>query len=347
MPMIYEDALKKDISSGCFAPIYLLFGDDTYLKQHYASLISEKAFGGDPFFNLVCFDGDVDLQEVYDAVTQYPMMADTKCVVVTDFDFEHADLAESKRLNSLMDEVPAGCTLVIRFDSVEFDSKRSSRAKSLMEAVEKRGGKNVCLDHRKPAALVKMLVAGAKKYNCILADNTARYIVETVGDDIILLKNELYKLCSYCEEGGTIDKAMVDYVCVKSIDASIYDFAKLIFNCDITSALKMLDDMFFMRFEPIAILSTVTSAFVDVYRVFVGSKSGVSTSQISSDFGYGKRAFLLDRARGNIGKFDEKKLKRCFEELVGADTSLKSSGSNARTVLEELTVRLVYIIGER
>ncbi len=347
MPIIYEDALKKDVASGHFAPVYMLCGEDTYLKQHYAALISEKAYGGDPFFNLIKFEGDIDLQEVYDAVNQYPMMADSKCVVVTDFDFEHADPNENKRLCALIEDVPVGCVLILRFDSVEVDLKRSSRVKSLVTAVENRGGRVVSLDHRRPAELVKMLTAGAKKYNCQMDDSTARYIIETVGDDISLLKNELYKLCSFTNDGDVIDKSTVDYVCVKSVDASIYDFAKQIFACDITTSLKMLDDMFFMRFEPIVILSTVSSAFVDAYRVYTADKSGVPTSKIAADFGYGKRAFALDRARTNARKLDDKRFKLCFEQLLKADTALKSTGSDARTVLEELTVRLVYIIGER
>lgn len=78
MSFVYEDALKKDISAKDFAPVYLIFGDDAYLKSYYKDALSKKAYGGDPFFNLQKFESNVDLQEVFDAVNQFPMMADKK-----------------------------------------------------------------------------------------------------------------------------------------------------------------------------------------------------------------------------------------------------------------------------
>ncbi len=347
MPIIYEDALKKDVSSGHFAAVYMLYGEDAYLKQYYLKQISEKAYDGDPFFNLQQFEGDVDLQEVYDAVNQFPMMSDSKCVTLTDYDFEHCDADNLKRLCTLVEEVPAGCVFILRFESIEVDAKRSAKAKKLIAAVEKRGGRVASLDHRRPAALIKMLTVGAQKYGRQMDERTARFLLETVGEDISLLKNELYKLCGFVPEGGVIDIQTVEYVCTKSVDASIYDFAKQIFACDITTAIGMLDDMFFMRIEPIVILSTVSAAFVDAYRVFAGGKNGDSTAKIAADFGYGKRAFVLDRARANTRRLDDRKFRLCFEALLSADTALKSNGTEPRTVLEELTVRLVYIIGER
>ena len=47
MPIIYEDELRRDISSGRFAPVYLIYGDDSYLKNHYKDIdewVSEKHF---------------------------------------------------------------------------------------------------------------------------------------------------------------------------------------------------------------------------------------------------------------------------------------------------------------
>ena len=151
MPIVFEDAVSKDISSGKFAPVYLLFGEDAFLKKHFFDRICNKAYGGGPFFNLQKFEGDAELQDVYDAVKQFPMMADTKCVTLTDYDFEHASKTDLEKLCTLLSEGEEGCVLVVRFDSIEFDSKRSAKAKKLLEAVEKGGGMAVQLELRKPA----------------------------------------------------------------------------------------------------------------------------------------------------------------------------------------------------
>ncbi len=343
MALIFEDALSKEISSNRFSNAYLLFGDDSYLKKFYADKISEKSYGGDPFFNLQKFDGNADLQDVYDAVNQYPMMADTKCVTLTDYDFEHASKSDFDKLCDLLSDNTDGCVFIVRFDSIEFDDKRNAKAKKLISAVEKGNGKAVKLDHRKGTALVKMLTSGAIKRNGNMSDNVARYLIEIVGDDISTLKNELDKLCFFAN-GKEISKETVDFICVKSVESSVYEYVKQIIACDVSGALKQLDNMFFMHIEPMIILYTASAAYVDMYRVFTAQNCGKTTADIAKDFGYKNKAFVLERAKTDLKKMSREKLIFSFEALLDADKKLKSFGVEPRTVLEQLTVKLIFII---
>ena len=124
MPIVYEDVLKKDISNKKFAPVYLIFGDDSYLKNYYKDTLAKKASDGDPFFNMQKFEGETDLQEVFDAVNQFPMMADRKSVLLSDFDFEHSDKNDFEKLCALIADTNDTCVLILHFDSVIFDFKK-------------------------------------------------------------------------------------------------------------------------------------------------------------------------------------------------------------------------------
>lgn len=343
MAVIYEEALNAEITKGGISPVYLLFGDDPFLKKYYADKISERSYDGDPFFNLCKFGGEADLQEVYDAVTQLPMMADKKCVVLTDYDFEHASKSELDKLCSLIGEVGEECVLVMRFDSVEVDEKRSAKAKKLISAAEKAGGKAVRLDHRRPTQLVKMLTDGAAKRGCKMEQTAARYMIESVGEDISTLKNELDKLCGFVN-GGVIDREVIDRICIKSVEASVYDYMKEVLACNLEAALRLLDGLFYMRIEPMIILHTASSSVIDIYRVYAAAASGVSVAQVAKEFGYKNRAFVLDKAAAHLKKLDRKRIGLCFDALLRADKELKSFGLEPRYVLEQMTVRLVYII---
>lgn len=345
MAILFEDAVKKDISSGSFAPGYILFGDDAYLKKLYADKLADKTAGLDSVFDLQRFSGDCDLQEVYDAVLQFPMMTERRCVVLTDFDFEKVGKNELDHLCGLLGELNDTCVFVMRFDSVEFDSKRSSKAKKLISAIEKSGGKAIKLDHRKPAELAKMLTDGANKRGCKMDSTVAKYLIENAGNDINILKNELEKLCHFVGS-GVIDKATVDKVCIKTTEASVYDLTSKILSCDPSGALKLLDELFFMRLEPMIILYTVSGAYIDMYRVAAAKKKGVANSEIASVFGYRGREFVLERAAGNLRKLDSKRLKLSFDALLDAERALKSFGGNERTILEELIVKLCFIIAK-
>lgn len=341
MPTIFEDELRRDISSKRFAPVYLIYGDDSYLKNHYKDTISQKASSGDPFFNLQKFTADADLQEVFDAVNQFPMMAERKSVVLSDFDFTQGDF---DRLLELVSNANDTCVLIVCFDTVEFDSKKGNKEKKLISAVEKVGGKCAEINHRSITALVKMLSDGAKKRGCNFGEIACRHLIEISGTDLSTLKNELDKLCAYVGNGD-ITKDTVDKIALKSVDASVYEYLKQILAGNVSSALTQLDDMFFMRIEPMIILSVTASSYVDIHRAYTANVKGTTKADIAADFKYPKnKLFLIDRAVQNLKKFNSAKLRLSLDAIAQADKSLKSFGADPRTILEQLTVKLVYIL---
>jgi len=341
--ILNEVTLIKDISDKKLSNVYLIYGNDSFLKEYYTNKLSNMACTGDPFFNLQKFENGVMLQEVYDAVKQYPMMADSKCVLLSDFDFQKAEKSEFDKLCSLIGEVENGCVLIISFLSMEFDAKRDSKAKKLLSAVEKSNGAVVCLDHRDRYKLSKMLISGASKRGCELDGNNANYIIDLVGEDILILQNELNKLCSFVMS-GKIDKTVIDNVCIKSIEATVFTYAKYISNGDLSKALSTLDEMFFMRIEPLVILHTVSSVYLDMYRVLIAERNGVPLKQLAEDFDYKSKMFLLDKAKQNLRRFDIEKLNKSFELLLCTDKKLKSFSVDERQILEKLTVELTSIL---
>lgn len=342
MAPITEELLKKKLQSG-LAPVYILFGEDGYLKKSYTDKISRKITEPDDVFNFCKFEGNCELQDVYDAAMQLPIMSDKKCVILSDYDFEHCSKSDYDKLCELAAEVPDTAVLILSFDSVEPDFKKSSKFKKLIASAEKNGGIAVKLDHRKMPELIKMLCDGATKRGCKIDTAVAKYLVETAGDDINILKNELDKLCSFVGE-GIIDKTAVDEVGVKTVEASVYNLSKFILECNISSSLAVLDELFFMRIEPMIILHTVSSVYVDIYRVYIASKAGVKTPEIAEKFGYKGKEFVLDRARQNLRKLDDVKLRLSLDTLVEADTALKSFGADGKIILEQLIIKLIYII---
>lgn len=343
MPAIYEEALKKEITSKNFSNGYILFGDDSYLKKMYLDKIIDKTCGADSVFDLQIFSNDCNLSNVFDAVMQYPMSAERSCVVLNDYDFEKASKSDFEGLCGLLSELNDGCVFVMRFDAVNFDVKKSAKAKQLISSIEKGGGKAVCLNYRNEAQLAKMLRDGAVKRGCGMDNACANYLVECVGSDINSLKNELDKLCFFVD-GGTITKQTVDLVCVKTVESSVYDLAAKILSFNTDGALALLDQLFFMRIEPIIILHSVSSVYVDMYRVSSVLKINGDFEEIKNTFSsYKTRDFVLSRARTNLKNFDSKRLKLSLDALIAADSALKSFSGNERLILEELIVKLCYI----
>ena len=345
MPICNEFHIKTDIKEKAFAPCYVIFGNDGYLKKQNAENLIKALVEPDDVFNFQKFSGETDLQEVYDAKEQLPMMADKKCVVLKDFDIEGCGKNDFERLLTICSEKSEDTVLIVWFDRTNLDEKRSERAKKLFSAVEKSGGRSVLINHRQTGELVKMITTAVAKRGATIQSSVARYLVEYVSDDIDTIRNEIEKLCAYVK-GGSIDKETVNKVCIRSIEQSVYELSKEILKCNLGTALKILDELFFMRVKPLAILSTVTSVYTDMFRVYAAKGSSVPLSTVKDDFSYGKKDFLLTNASKNLNDISIKQLRLSLEELARADKALKSFSSSDRVVLEQTVVRLSYIISK-
>lgn len=345
MAAVLEKDLKNNIDSGRFLRAYLIYGNDDGLKRLYSSMIVNKSVPDDNGFNIQRFNAESDLQGVYDAAMQFPLMSDRKCVTLCDFDFEKCGEQNFDRLQSLIADLPDTTTLVLWFDVVEIDEKKSSRFKKLVTAIEKVGGMAVKLDHRTISDLVRMLCAAAAKRGCKMENSTAKYLIENCSADYNILKNELDKLTSYAS-GQLITREIIDKVCVKSVEASIYNISRELTARNIGKSLNMLDELLFLKVKPHVILSVLAGAFVEMYIGKTATSAGVKPAAAAADFGYKNREFVITRAVDNARRLDERSIGLCLKELLDADARLKSTSADGRTVLEELMVKLVYIMSE-
>lgn len=341
MAIIYEPALKTQLKNGN-CKVYILFGNDGYLKKMYASKIAGSCAEEDDIFNFQKFSGGCDLQEVYDAVLQFPVMSDKKVVILSDYDFEKCAKSDFEKLCTIITDTPESCVFVLLYEVLEISPKKNAKLTKLITCAEKNNGVAAQLDHRTVADLMKMLTNGALKRGCKLDNTVAKYLVETAGEDINTLKNELDKLCFYVGK-GEITKQTVDLVCVKTVEASVYALSKQIIECNMTAALKTLDELFYLKIEPIIILSTVSGFYVDMYRTFVGKERAMTTPEIAKEFDYKNREFAIRNAVNDIKKFDFNKFALSFDALRNADKNLKSFSKDPRTVLEQMVVKLGFI----
>ena len=343
MTLCNESHIKNDIKLGAFAPCYIIIGNDGYLKKQNCGSIVNALVDTDDIFNFQKFSWDCSLQEVYDAKEQLPLMSDKKCVVVQDYDFKDCKADDFEKLLKICGEKSDDCVVVLYFDAVEIDVKKPhERFKKLADATEKIGGRVVLINHRQTGELVRMIIGACEKRGCSVTGDVARFIVEYVSDDIETIKNEIEKLCAY-KKNGNIDKETVKKVSIKNIEQSIYELAGKIFAKDVSGALTILDELLYMRIKPIALLTSISSVYVDMMRVYAAKKAQLPPSNVVKDFDYGNRDFLVTRAAKRVSGFTEKQIKLSLEELLRADSKLKGFSGEDRVVLEETIVRLSYI----
>lgn len=345
MAELNEKELKAHIKTEEPYPLYLICGDEDYLKKLYTDLLTDKIVSPEmQSFNLDRFEGkSLDLRDIFDRAEMMPMMAERRCILVENCKLEGMNESDFSLLSSY-------CSNPADFSCVIFFQKNSdfslAKAKKAVDVISKAGA--VCvLNKRKGADLIKPLISSAKKQNCVLSTQMANYLVSVVGDDFNTLINELSKVCHFCGE-GEITKSHIDEVAVKTDDAKIYLLTKALIGGDFDKALEVLHILLRQKTEPEYILGTLVSTYVDMYRGKISVSCGERAEALSEPFKYGKLEFRLANGARDASKMSVDTLRLCLEELSQADMKLKSGRDLPTVVLEQLMVRLFIIrSGER
>ncbi|MBQ8683837.1 MAG: DNA polymerase III subunit delta [Clostridia bacterium] len=337
-----ETQLKDCIKTGT-CPLYLLYGEESYLTEQYAKKIADATVEpGMDAFNLQKFDGQaLTFNQLEEAVEALPLMADRKCVLVRDMDIAGP---EADRLLELISHLPDSCVLV--FWQMTVQPNRSKNAWKAFMAKAEEVGAVVNFEKKTPADAAKLLVAGAKRRGCIFDPRDALYLVEQAGNDLNLLLHELDKLCALATD-GVITRQSIDAAAVKNLETKVYDLSKAILRRDTATALTMLHQLAVAREEPVSILAVLSGAYADLYRAKVATTAGLPVEKLSADFKvYKGKEWRLRNAARDVSRLSMAVLRDSLDILAGADAALKSTHSDARTLLEQTVVQLIHRVRE-
>ena len=342
MPKINESELKKEIKSGDFKNAYLLYGEESYLKEYYASELKNKivdktfeAFN----FHVITIDGnDFDqIRAAFKEARETKGMSEYNFVMVKDYPIEKS-ANDIKLLEEYLKDAPDTTVFVFWFDAIEPDVK-SAKFKKVIKAFEK-AGDCVELQKRSENDVAKLLVSGAKKRGAVLSNDTAKYLISISGNDMKILLNELDKL-SYYAKGGEITKEIIDNMATKCLQARIYDLSKYVVAGKSGMAYDVLNVLFEMKEEPIIILSAISGVYVDMYRVKCAKSAGFGFDDVAKYYNYRGREFALRNATRDCANLSLEQLRTSLDEISKTDVKLKSTAVDKKLLLEELIIKLI------
>ena len=334
-----EKTLWQNIKSGNLLPVYLIKGDEGYLKQKYANLLAGSVVpAGLEAFNFHRLAGEnTNPEEIGTCVEALPAMCEKSCVFVHDYDFDGANESEKEELLSLVSDLPGTCVLIFWQDTKGFSTK-TKLSKDILATIDKNGA--VCtLEKRDQRALVKFVVSECGKREKDISFDTALYFVTCVGDDMSNLINEIDKVCAF--SSGEITPEDIDKVAIKSLEATAFQMIDSMLQNNFDKAFFELALLFERRTEPTMILGALVSTYADMYRVKLTSESGHTTGELKEAYpSTYKSDFKLKNAASRARRFSLAGLRKSLDILATADFRLKSSFDDNRIVFEKLIIEL-------
>ena len=352
MARLNEETFKAQLKREEFSNVYLLFGTESYLKDHYISRLKKRIVNPDfADFNLKEFEGrGLNIDDVIVAAQTLPMMSEYSLVIVYDFPFVNKGREKStlnkdsfEKLKEYFNDISESCILVFKYDSIEVSTKNDSPWASVIKAFAK-AGDAVEINERTPAELNRLVCSYAKNKGCTIGRRSADYLIECVGSGIQTIVNELDKLCAYVH-GGEITNEIIDKIAVKSLQARVFDLSKYILRSDSDRAYKDLYTLFSQNESATDILPIIASYYVDMYRVKCAKEAGQRPDDIAEYYDYSKRKWIPNKAAGDSAKISVNRLREALDVLSEADMRMKTTGISAQHILEEAVAKLLVLGG--
>ena len=325
------DAMMKE---GTLPGLLLLWGEDAPLMAGYKRRLERWAVTAFPDFNRSQYDGrfPLDLEALGDAARSLPMMAPRRFVLVEDLDPGLLSAGGLEKLRQLAEELPEETLLVMTMGSVLPDlKKKGSKGAQVFQLCERLGG--VC-HFPKPAgsAAVQRMVSAAEKAGSSISKDAAQLLAEYCGREPQRMLTEVQKLAAHSPEGITPEDVLS--LVAPVTEARVFDLPDKIIARNFTAAMAAINDLVFLRESPVSILSILSMAFVDLYRAGVARKAGIPDAEAKKALGYGGSGYRYDKGAQNQRKFSIPTLERILELLAEADKQMKTTGPDARVVLE-------------
>lgn len=339
MAAVRDSDLVKSLRAGDYSSVYYFYGKDISTIESYTKRLIEKLTGkGDDTYNLHRFGGkDLDLSELSDCVDALPFFGERVCITINDLNAEDLSANDLTFLLEIVGNIPDTTTVIFYNTGIDITAGRkfpTVKNKKLIDACSKEG--TVCeFAYKKPAELVKPIMDMVQKQGSAISKQNAEYLAGQCLSNMTLIQNEVQKLTSYAD-GAEITAETIDLLVAKQLDSNSFALARAVTAFQTGTAMKLLDELFAQRAEPVAILSALSMSFVDLYRARIAINENRSAQNVIEDFGYkSNRSFAVENAFRDARKTSAEHLRICLKILADTDIALKSSRGDGRLLIEK------------
>ncbi len=344
MGIITELDFNMQLKNKNFKKAYFIYGEEKYLVNYYTSELTNKIIPIDKnSFNIQDFSEQCfDVDRLNDAIEALPLMSNNKCVRVFDLDIEKENQDTIKKLKAIISDIPETTVLIISQSGIDMGKKLSSKWMSFLKFFEKYGEVlNVPIMNK--LKLQRQLISWANKLSCELSLQNAQIIIEKCGDNLLMLKQEIEKLCSYANK-NEITPEIIETVLVENVEANVFELTKAISVKKYDRAFEVLDILLNKKEEPTTILSIMASFYIDSYRVKIAEQSGKTIHDVAKIFDYKNKIFRLENVKKYLRYMSIDSIRQCINLITETDAQLKSSKIDSRLLLEELITKISNIL---
>ena len=318
--------LLQDIKTAQFNHIYLLYGEEAYLRKQYRDRLKEAIIGNDTM-NYHYYEGkDITLSEIIDLAETMPFFADRRLIVMENSGlFKSGGEALAEYLGNPSE------TAYFIFVETEVD-KRSKLYKTV--AAKGYAAEFAVQDEN---TLKRWVLGMVKKEGKQISERTLLLFLEKAGNDMENIKAEAEKLFCYCMDRDVITEADVEAICTKQISGHIVDMVNAIADRKQRKALELYYELLTLKEPPMRIIFLIARQFNLLLQVKELSGKGYQGKTIGPKVGL--PGFVAGKYVSQAARFQTTQLRRALESCVEAEEAVKTGRMNDTMSVELLIMQ--------
>lgn len=320
-------SLNEDLKTGQFKQIYLLYGEEAYLKKQYRERFVKAMLPEGDTFNYAYYEGKgVNPKEIIDLAETLPFFAERRLIVLENTGFlKNAcpDLADYVK------QMPE--TTYMIFIEEELD-KRGKLYKAIKDK-----GRIVELTRQDERTLMRWILGMAKKEGKQMTESAAAYFLGKVGNDMENIQKELEKLFCYALNHTDVTIKEIDEICTTQISNHIFDMVDAVASKQQRKALDYYYDLLALKEPPMRILFLLTRQFRILLQIKELEKEGIAPKEMAAKVGI--MPFLIGKYRAQAKPFATKELREILEAGVTAEEDVKTGKVGDALSVEMFLVR--------
>lgn len=318
--------LNQDMKTGELNHIYLLYGEEAYLRKQYKERLKEAVIGDDTM-NYHYYEGkDVSVGEVIDQAETMPFFAEKRLIIL-----ENTGLLKSggEQLAEYLSS-PLETTYFL-FVEAEVD-KRSK----LYKAISSKGCA-VEFAVQDESTLKRWVLGMMKKENKKISEQALNYLLEMTGTDMENIRKETEKLFCYCLDKEVITAEDIAEICTRRITNHIFDMVSAIADKKQKKALELYYELLALKEPPMRILFLIARQFNLLLQVKELTKKGYQNKAIGERVGL--PGFIAGKYVTQASRFRPEDIREALEACVAAEEAIKTGKMNDTMSVELLIIK--------
>ena len=328
-----QSALNKELKEGVFRRVYLVCGDQAYLRLQNRDRLRTALLGDGDEMNVSVYTGmDVTAREVIDQAQTLPFFADRRVILLENsVFFSKKASVESDALAEFIPEIPESASLV-------FVEEAPDKRKKLYKAIQKHGFVLNCEDVT-PQMLGRWTAGLFQKAGLKIDGPALNRFLETVGEDMMNIVSESDKLIGYCLGRDRVTEADIEAVCSPRLRDRVFEMIAAVSRRQKDRALSIYMDLIALRTPSQVILTLLQREFSRLLQVKELQEARASEAEIAKRVGLSpwivKKNYLPVTRSLEVSRL-ERSLQLCLQ----ADQDYKSGLIDAGVAAEMTLIRL-------